>query len=175
MSSLWGCARRGGRGRRAAREIRPLQRYTRRLLREGERSSDRKARALCRALLRLWPALWTFARAEGRALGVPVTNNAAERALRPPVLWRKNCFFSQSERGLRFVERMLTVVTSCRQQGTSPLEFLTEAIVAHRLNTPLRASCQAAERLQYCHNASGVDERVVPPGAVIRFYPVHPV
>src|SRR5690606_5063598 len=35
------------------------------------------------------------------------TNNAAERALRRAVLWRKCCFGSQSGRGLRFVERML--------------------------------------------------------------------
>lgn len=113
-------------------ELRPLQARFRRLLGQGMASTDKKARALAKDLLRLWPALWTFARVEG----VPLTNNTAERALRQPVLWRKGSFFSQSGRGLIFVERVLTVVATCQQQGKSPLEFITQAIVAHRQNAP---------------------------------------
>lgn len=114
-------------------ETRPLQARFRRLLGQGMASTDRKARALAKDLLRLWPALWTFSRVEG----VPLTNNTAERALRQqPVLWRKGSFFSQSGRGLIFVERVLTAVATCQQQGKSPLEFITQAIVAHRQNAP---------------------------------------
>ncbi len=55
------------------------------------------------------------------------TNNGAERALRPAVLWRKGSFGSDSEAGSRFVERLLTVVASCRQQGRTLLAFLLAA------------------------------------------------
>ncbi len=94
-----------------------------RLLRRGEDDPDRKAAALCRELTKWWPALWTFARVEG----VEPTNNVAERALRPAVLWRKGSFGSDSEAGSRFVERLLTVVGTCRQQGRSLLDFLVAA------------------------------------------------
>ena len=56
-----------------------------RLLRRGQENQDRKVAALCRELRRWWAALWTFARVEG----IEPTNNGAERALRPAVLWRK--------------------------------------------------------------------------------------
>ncbi len=55
------------------------------------------------------------------------TNNVAERALRPAVLWRKARFGSDSEAGSRFAERLLTVVASCRQQGRPLLDFLVAA------------------------------------------------
>jgi len=49
--------------------------------------------------------------------GVEPTNNAAERALRPAVLWRKGSFGTRSEDGARFVERLLTVSATCKQHG----------------------------------------------------------
>ena len=51
----------------------------------GLRVDDPKAATLCRSLDRLWPALWTFVDEPG----MEPTNNAAERALRHAVLWRK--------------------------------------------------------------------------------------
>ena len=73
-----------------------------------------------------WAALWTFARVDG----VEPTNNVAERALRPAVLWRKGSFGSDSEGGSRFAERLLTVVATCRQQGRPLLDFLAAAAEA---------------------------------------------
>lgn len=81
----------------------------------------------CRDLQALEPALWTFLFVEG----VEPTNNAAERALRPAVLWRKGSFGSFSDGGLRFVERILTVTATCKQQQRPLLPFLTEALQAH--------------------------------------------
>ena len=101
----------------------PLQARLGRLLRGGQESTDRKTAGLCRELTKWWAALWTFARVEG----VEPTNNVAERALRPVVLWRKGCFGSDSEAGSRFAERMLTVGASCRQQGRRLLAFLVAA------------------------------------------------
>ena len=86
----------------------------------------------CRQLLKVEPALWLFIAIEG----LEPTNNAAERAIRPAVLWRKNSFGSQSEEGSVFVARMLTVVTSLRSQNRNVLEFLTEAIRSARQGTP---------------------------------------
>jgi transposase len=59
--------------------------------------------------------------------GVEPTNNVAERALRPPVLWRKGSFGSDSVARSRFAERLLTVGASCRQQGQSLMDFLVAA------------------------------------------------
>jgi transposase len=69
-------------------------------------------------------SLWTFA---GRD-GIEPTNNAAERAVRHAVCWRKTSYGTDSAQGSRFVERMLTVVASCRQQRRGILEFLTQAV-----------------------------------------------
>ena len=71
--------------------------------------------------------MWTFVRIEG----VEPTNNNGEHAIRPGVLWRKISFGTQSARGNLFVERMMTVTATCRQQGRNTLEYLTEAIQAH--------------------------------------------
>ena len=73
-------------------------------------------------------SLWTFA----RTAGVEPTNNAAERAVRHAVCWRKTSFGTDSEQGRRFVERMLTVVASCRQQGRSVLDFLVQAVTGQK-------------------------------------------
>ena len=86
---------------------------------------------MCRELLAVEPALYTFAAVEG----VEPTNNAAERALRHAVCWRKTSGGTDGESGSRFVERVLTVVESCRQQGRDVLAFLTSAIQASRDGT----------------------------------------
>ena len=62
--------------------------------------------------------------------GVEPTNNTAERAIRPGVLWRKSSFGTQSEEGSRFVESMMTVVTTLKQQQRNVLEYLTAACEA---------------------------------------------
>ena len=97
-------------------------------LRRGSACGCARAAATCRELLAWEPALWTFAYHEG----VEPTNNAAERALRPAVLWRKRSFGCHSEAGCRFVERILTVVQTLRLQKRPILEFLYQSLVAHR-------------------------------------------
>lgn len=82
----------------------------------------------CRRLLKVEPALWTFVDTSG----VEPTNNAAERALRPAVIWRRTSFGSQSQGGSEFVTRMLTVTTSLKAQGRQILDFLTQVFLAAR-------------------------------------------
>ena len=83
----------------------------------------------CRRLLRHWPILWTFTRFEG----VEPTNNAVERALRHAVIWRKLSYGTASEDGSRFVERILTVIATARQQGVDLMHYLTDAMLAQRV------------------------------------------
>src|SRR5215217_7562855 len=124
------------------RRLMPLQARLGRLLRRGQARPDRKAAALCRELNKWWPALWTFARVEG----VAPTNNGAERALRPAVLWRKGSFGCDSEAGSRFAERLLTVVATCRQQGRGLLDFLVAASEAALQATAVPSLLPAGQR-----------------------------
>lgn len=85
----------------------------------------------CRQLLLVESAMWLFVTCEG----VEPTNNAAERAIRPAVIWRRTSFGSQTEAGSHFVARMLTVVTTLKSQKRNVLEFITQAVVAARSGT----------------------------------------
>lgn len=96
------------------------------LLGIGKRSEHWRASPLGRELLKQWESLWTFVRLEG----VEPTNNRAERAVRPGVLWRKNSYGNQGAGGRGFVEAMLTVVGSLRQQGRKVFSYLEAAIRA---------------------------------------------
>jgi len=111
----------------------PVQQALEKGLKEGVQHQWHHIHNLSKDLLKHWEALWTFVRAEG---GEP-TNNAAERALRPAVIWRKLSFGTQSEAGSRFVERILSVVMTCRQQGRNVWAFLTQALQASWSAQPL--------------------------------------
>jgi transposase len=69
--------------------------------------------------------------------GVEPTNNAAERALRTAVQWRKIMFGTRSDHGERAVERLLTIVRTCQLQELNTLAYLTAAIAAHRRRQPV--------------------------------------
>ena len=97
-----------------------------------EKTPFAKTVRTCRQLLKVEPALWLFVEVEG----VEPTNNAAERAIRPAVIWRRTSFGSQTQTGSTFVARMLTVVTSLNLQHRNILEFMTDAVSAARNDTP---------------------------------------
>jgi transposase len=65
-------------------------------------------------------------------LVVEPTNNAAERAIRPAVIWRRTSFGSDSAAGSQFVSRLLTVVSSLNLQERNILDFLVESVSAVR-------------------------------------------
>ena len=111
--------------------VRALRGRVRWYLWHGQQFADAKTAATCANLLDLEPALWTFAHREG----VEPTNNEAERALRHGVLWRHTSFGTHSAEGSRFVERLLTVRDTLRQQQRHVLDYL-------------RTACQAAVRRQ---------------------------
>ena len=72
--------------------------------------------------------MWSFARVQR----VPLTNIVTERAQRHAVIWRRISGGTASAQGSRFVERMLTVVATCRLQGRGVLDYLSSCFQAAR-------------------------------------------
>jgi transposase len=127
MFGLWHRARDGSLSRADFQTaMQPVQTRVGDLLRQGTALACDKTRRTCENILKLEVALWTFVRVEG----VEPTNNSAERGLRRAVLWRRRSFGTQSEDGSHFVERVLTAVTTLRQQQRDVLDYLTEACAA---------------------------------------------
>ncbi len=93
------------------------------LLQQGTGCGHPKVEGMCREILQLEPAMWTFARVPG----VEPTNNAAERSIRTGVQMRKTSFGTHSEDGSRFIERMLTVSATLKQQRRNVVDYVTEA------------------------------------------------
>jgi transposase len=113
----------------------PVQRTFEQLLERGEKSDVKGVSGSCADILAHREALWTFVTQEG----VEPTNNHGELELRDFVLWRKRSFGTQSERGERFAERVMTVVRTARKQGKAVLDFMCRSIKAciERTTMPL--------------------------------------
>jgi len=105
----------------------PLRQQVESLLERAVKSDVKHVAGSCADILEHRAALWTFVDEDG----VEPTNNHAERELRAFVLWRKKSYGSQSERGNRFAERLMTVAHTARKQKSNVLEFVTECCVAH--------------------------------------------
>jgi len=99
------------------RRMSRLRGEVRRALVAGSRCRCAKTAATCFEILKVAEGLWAFAQVKG----VEPTNNAVERALRRAVLWRRISGGTESAHGSRFVEYMLSVVATCRQQGRNVL------------------------------------------------------
>jgi transposase len=110
----------------------PVMRSMNLVLIEGWLGDDKSVAKFCGNLLKLESALWTFVTTEG----VEPTNNFIERLLRRAVLGRKRSFGCWSEAGCHFVERILTVVQTRRLQGKNAMDYLHDAVVAHRAGKP---------------------------------------
>lgn len=113
------------------RLMQPIRQEVDALLLRGAFSGNARLIGMCEPLYEHRDWLWTFVDVPG----VEATNNAAERALRHAVIWRKLSFGTQSAAGSRFVETILTFVETCRQQRRNLFATLTEAIQAHQNST----------------------------------------
>lgn len=123
---------------RLADDIAPVQTGLRELLEHAAAKKtprNRLYRGLANNLLKIWPALWTFVTVPG----VTPTNNAAERALRGPVIHRKLSHGNQSDDGQRFTERSLSASVTCRLQHRSLLNYLRDLFDAHHTGGALPA------------------------------------
>jgi len=90
----------------------------------GTELGEPKTVATCKQLLKGETHLWSFLQQEG----IEPTNNEAERGLRPAVIWRKISLGTHSEKGMRFVERILTVMVTLKKQQRGLWDYLEQAI-----------------------------------------------
>lgn len=105
------------------RRMDPVKDEIRRLLRDAQVRAEPRTRGMAKAILKLKWGLFTFVRESG----VEPTNNVAERRVRAAVIARKLSFGTESPEGSRFVERMLTVTTTLRQQERNVLDYMVAA------------------------------------------------
>jgi len=146
MFHLWHQVRDGTLSRQGFQlAMAPIRVQVESILQSGTVCGQPKTEKTCANILKFKLALWTFVEVEG----VEPTNNFAERAIRGYVLWRKSSFGTQADRGNLFVERMMTVSATCRQQDRNVLDFVTAAVEASLRN--LRAPSLLP---QSAHNAA---------------------
>ena len=112
--------------------MRPVTRDIERALQRGAAAGIVRLSGSCADILAHRDALWTFTERDG----VEPTNNHAELELRDFVLWRKRSFGSQSERGERFAERVMTTVRTARKQSKDVLDFLVRSLTAYVQRAP---------------------------------------
>ena len=96
------------------------------VLTRGSACGCAKTAAVCRELLRREVSLFLFAFVRG----VEPTNNAAERAVRHGVLWRKQSHGPRSGRGSEYLSCIWSVVETCRQRGRGVWDYLTVCLAA---------------------------------------------
>jgi transposase len=133
MFKWWHRVRDGTLQRRTfERRMQSIEKKVGQLLRKAAACTAAKTAGMAREILKLEPALWTFVRVEG----MEPTNNTAERQIKPAVLWRKGSWGTHSPEGSHFVERILTVGMTLRQQRRNALEYLTATYEAHLRGTP---------------------------------------
>jgi len=107
---------------------------------DNEKGLVKRLSAICKKALSFKPAetlrtylagpeqkhLFTFLRHPG----VPPTNNLAEQSLRHVVIFRKICFGTRSESGLKNHEILISLVQTVRRQGGAPRQFLQILLTA---------------------------------------------
>jgi transposase len=132
LFALWQKVRAGTSTRRQfRRHMQPIRKRVEALLLLRGYCNARVS-GFCKELWEHRERLWTFV----DIAGVEPTNNAAEQALRHAVIWRKLSFGTQSASGSRFVERMLTVIETCRRQQRNVFTWLTATVQAHHTGQP---------------------------------------
>jgi transposase len=128
---LWHQLREGKLSRPRFQEaMKPVREAVRLALQRGQKGRCSKTAGTCKELLSHEQWLWTFVDVQG----VEPTNNEAERTERHGVLLRKTSGGTDSPQGSRFVERILTVVHTCRQRGKKVLDYLSTCVQAWRHN-----------------------------------------
>ena len=132
MFALWHRVRDGTLARSTfIKKMAPIRKEVERLLTEAASCGCVYTQRKTASILKYKKALWTFVRHEG----VEPTNNQGERDIRHGVILRKLSFGTQSERGSRFIERILSTVGTLRKQQRAVLPFLINALTAKKIGT----------------------------------------
>jgi transposase len=99
----------------------------------GHTISHDKTKALAREFLNDWEAIFRILEHPY----LPLTNNEAERGLRPWVLLRKICFGSKSAKGTKTFTLLASVIGTCKKRSVNSMKFLAESILATRKGLPI--------------------------------------
>jgi transposase len=126
-----------------------VERAVGRLLRRAAVRAEKKTAGMAREILQWEKCLWTFVDVPG----LEPTNNFGERCLRHAVMYRKTSFGTQGPEGSRFVERILTAVTTLKLQQRGALAFLTDTLHAHRRGLPTPSLLPSLEALPLANAA----------------------
>lgn len=110
--------------KKAKKRLRYFKAKLLRYVREGTRCAHKPTARTCSNIWESVDSLWNFFDIPN----VPPTNNHAERQLRPLVISKKLTFGTQSERGSRFIERIFSIVATCKQQQKDVLAFIIETL-----------------------------------------------
>jgi hypothetical protein len=113
----------------------PLLTKLRTACEQHQHSAHKKTHALAVEFLNDWAAIFqVLSHPE-----LPLTNNAAERALRHWVILRRLSYGTRTDMGSRIFALLASVVDTCRQRGHSPWRYLEQAIADRRAGQPLAA------------------------------------
>ncbi len=130
----WRCLKKGEITRRQFNKELPKHReMIFKWLHFGAHCDHRRTRVSCQKILAQYETLFVFTRFPN----VDPTNNVCERALRHAVIWRKLSYGNDSDAGITYVERILSVLATCRQQNLNPYHFLQQLVTARRRALPL--------------------------------------
>lgn len=88
---------------------------------------DVQAKRLIKRLRRHQADVFTFL----DQVGVPFDNNAAERAIRPAVIIRKNSYGNRSEQGADCQAVLMSVFRTLKQRGLDPMTTITDALATY--------------------------------------------
>ena len=113
-------------------EMVPIEQRTLAMLGDAIARAEPRTAGMAREILERREYLWSFVDNDR----IQPTNNAAERAIRPAVIWRKGSFGTDSEDGSRFAEQILSVVTTLKQQHRNVLDYVVAACTALAANLP---------------------------------------
>jgi len=88
---------------------------------------DVQAKRLIKRLRRHQADMFTFL----DQVGVPFDNNAAERAIRPAVIIRKNSYGNRSQHGADCQAVLMSVFRTLKQRGLDPITTITDALATY--------------------------------------------
>jgi hypothetical protein len=109
------------------KKTKPIKIFIEGLLHRGQYSKNKRTSGTCRNILSYGSGLWRFIEVDG----IEPTNNLAERLIRTIAIWRKTSFGTQSKAGSLYMERIMTVVATCKLQKRNILDYLTQAVKSY--------------------------------------------
>ena len=95
-------------------------------------AAHQKTRELARELIYDWDAIWAVLDYPW----LPLTNNAAEQALRHWVIARRISFGTRTAQGSLAFTSLASVIATCRQRNLSPWPYIAEVVKQRRKGEP---------------------------------------